>query len=232
MFQRDSRDNRLVNANTLATDDIIPEDEYRRRFDPSFGVRQGQQLDDPEMHNGDMQQCTAFACWSYCNGAANNGDGGNTTNAYDSRQEHTAADNARAVKRNQNRWTTKQLLMRCSSMKETQCSSACCSGAGQNYAPQTLLARSGTCKSHLLSAATTTPAGVLNRVQSGADLAKLTDGVTMCSSDNHTMENTMEEVSLQHATGVAFGRAQASQPRTECATWRTRRPPSEWWRVS
>jgi hypothetical protein len=103
MFQHDSRDNRLVNANTLATDDIIPEDEYRRRFDPSFGVRQGQQLDDPEMHNGDMQQCTAFACWSYCNGAANNGDGGNTTNAYDSRQEHTAADNARAVKRNQNR---------------------------------------------------------------------------------------------------------------------------------
>ena len=75
MFQRDSRDNRLVNANTLAIDDIIPEDEYRRCFVPSFGVRQGQQLDDPEMHNGDMQQCTAFARWSYCNGAANNGDG-------------------------------------------------------------------------------------------------------------------------------------------------------------
>ena len=234
MFQRDSRDNRLVNANTLATDDIIPEDEYRRRFDPSFGVRKGQQLDDPEMHNGGMQQCTAFASLSYCNGAANNGDGENTTNAYDSRQEHTAADNARAVKRNQDRMDKQTaadevlfhegdtVLIRVPQRCRTKLDPANIVGRIRSVQVTPVKRRYKI----------TTPAGVLNRVQSGADLAKLTDGVTMCSSDDHTMENTMEEVSLQHATRVAFGRAQASQPRTECATWRTRRPPSEWWRVS
>ena len=43
MFQRDGRDNRLVNSDTLVTDDVHPEDEYRRRFDPEFGIRTGQQ---------------------------------------------------------------------------------------------------------------------------------------------------------------------------------------------
>ena len=43
MFQRDGRDNRLVNADTLVTHNVLPEDEYRRRFDPEFGIRTGQQ---------------------------------------------------------------------------------------------------------------------------------------------------------------------------------------------
>jgi len=39
MFQRDGCDNRLVNSDILATDAIIPEDEFRQRFDSEFGIR-------------------------------------------------------------------------------------------------------------------------------------------------------------------------------------------------
>jgi hypothetical protein len=40
MFQRDSRNNRLANADTLVTDEALHEDEYRRRFDASFGTNE------------------------------------------------------------------------------------------------------------------------------------------------------------------------------------------------
>ena len=40
MFQRDGRDNRLANADTLVTNEVLHEDEYRRRFDASFGTNE------------------------------------------------------------------------------------------------------------------------------------------------------------------------------------------------
>jgi hypothetical protein len=79
-----------VNADTLATDSIIPQDEYRRRFDPEFGIGSGQQDDTA------MQICDGFGMHdsSTSNGLA-------PTHAYDARQERAASDNACAVQRNQ-----------------------------------------------------------------------------------------------------------------------------------
>ena len=42
MFQRDQWDNCLAEADTLATDDVLPKDEYQVHFDPGFGLRQSQ----------------------------------------------------------------------------------------------------------------------------------------------------------------------------------------------
>ena len=42
MFQRDRWDNCLAKADTLATDDVLPKDEYQVHFDPGFGLRQSQ----------------------------------------------------------------------------------------------------------------------------------------------------------------------------------------------
>ena len=92
MFQRDNRDNHLVNADTLATDAIIPDDEYRRRSDPEFGIRSGQQDDTA------MQICDG--CGMHDSSTSN---GSAPTHAYDARQERPASDNARAVQRNQKR---------------------------------------------------------------------------------------------------------------------------------
>ena len=38
MFQRDGRDNRFANADSLLTDEVLHEDEYCRGFDASFGA--------------------------------------------------------------------------------------------------------------------------------------------------------------------------------------------------
>jgi hypothetical protein len=52
-----------------------------------------------------------------------------------------------------------------------------------------------------------TPAGVLNRMHRGADLAKRTDGIALNSEDDQAMQTAVEGISLQHAARVAFGRA-------------------------
>ena len=52
-----------------------------------------------------------------------------------------------------------------------------------------------------------TPAGVLNRLHSGSDLAKGTDGIALNSEDDQAMQTAVEGISLQHAARVAFGRA-------------------------
>jgi len=43
MFQRYGRNNSLANADTLVTDEVLHEDEYRSRFDASFGTTEDQE---------------------------------------------------------------------------------------------------------------------------------------------------------------------------------------------
>ena len=110
IFQRDGRVNRLVNIDTLASDDIIPEDEYRRRFDLDFGTRPEQQEDaavqicgGSDMHDSERSgEGVTHACSTH--GTL---DDHSPTHACDARQERAAADNARAVKRNQ-KWLDQQ----------------------------------------------------------------------------------------------------------------------------
>jgi len=87
MFQRDGRDNRFANADSLLTDKVLHEDEHRKRFDASFGntcLHQQQQ----QQHDGEQ-------------GEGLNGNAPQQTSAYEARQERAALDNARAVQRNQ-----------------------------------------------------------------------------------------------------------------------------------
>ena len=77
-----------------------------------------------------------------------------------------------------------------------------------------------------------TQAGLLNRILSGSDLAKKTNGVSLRQSDIDAMTSATEGISLQHAVCSTFGRAQAALLRTATAEKRIRRPPGEWWRSS
>ena len=238
MFQRDGRDNRLVNADTLATDAIIPEDEYRRRFDPEFGIRSGQQddtamqiCDGSGMHDSSASNESAQHDACGTNQKANEQT---PTYAYDARQERAASDNARAVQRNQKRMDQQTaadevlfhegdtVLIRVPQRCRTKLDPANIVGRIRSVQVTSVERRYKI----------TTPAGLLNRMHSGADLAKHTDGIALNSEDDQAMQTTVEGISLQHVARVAFGRAQASQTRAESATRRTRRPPSEWWRAS
>lgn len=235
MFQRDGRDNRLVNADTLVTDDVHLEDEYRRRFDPDFGIRTVQQdsaamqicggsdVDDSNTSNGSFQ---------HAHGTNENGNEQALTRAYNARQERAAADNAHAVQRNQKRMDQQTaadevfftegdtVLVRVPHRCRTKLEPAYIVGCVRSV--------------HVTNVERpykiTTPAGVLNQMHGGADLAKRADGVTIRSEDEHAMQTTVDEISVQHAARVAFGRAQASQPREVSTARRTRRPPTEWWR--
>jgi hypothetical protein len=55
MFQRDGRDNRFANADLLLTDEVLHEDEYRKRFDASFGASCLQQ----QQHGGEQGEAPA-----------------------------------------------------------------------------------------------------------------------------------------------------------------------------
>jgi hypothetical protein len=95
MLQLDGRDNRLANANTLMTYEVLQKDEYRRHFNASFGTcfEQHQQTNDG-LYNS--------------NNDSDNRDGSTQgisqlTNTYEARQQRAAADNTRAVQRNQHR---------------------------------------------------------------------------------------------------------------------------------
>jgi len=54
-----------------------------------------------------------------------------------------------------------------------------------------------------------TTESVRYRMHSAVDLPTHADGDTISSGDNHAMEAEMDNISSQHATDVAFGRAQA-----------------------
>ena len=92
MFQRDGRDNRLANADSLLTDEVLHEDEYRRRFDTSFGTACLQQ----RLQNGEEDE-DIVSRQIVSNRAPQ------LTSAYEARQQRAAVDNARAVQRNQQR---------------------------------------------------------------------------------------------------------------------------------
>ena len=98
MFQRDGSDNRLANADTLATDDVLPEDEYRVRFDPSFGVRLGQEA--TAMHEEETQQ-NCYIENSEETETYGNDEQLQPISAYEARQQRASFDNARGVRRNQ-----------------------------------------------------------------------------------------------------------------------------------
>ena len=100
MFQRDGRDNRLANADALATDDVLPEDEYRVRFYPSFGVRLGQEA--TAMHEEETQQ-NCYIENSEETETYGNDEQLQPISAYEARQQRASFDNARAVRRNQQR---------------------------------------------------------------------------------------------------------------------------------
>jgi len=72
-----------------------------------------------------------------------------------------------------------------------------------------------------------TPAGALNHLLHGADLAKLTDGVAVHQNGIDAMPSVSESIGLQHAARSAFGRAQGAQPRAATAEQRARRPSGE-----
>jgi len=52
-------------------------------------------------------------------------------------------------------------------------------------------------------------ASVHYRMHSAVDLPTHADGDTISSGDDHAMEADVNDISSQHATDVAFGRAQA-----------------------
>jgi len=100
MHQRNGRDNRLVNADAVATDRIIREDAYQCRVDLCIGTRH----DAAVQHCGglDMQnRDTSGEAGQHAYGINCNCSEQNTTNAYDARHKRAAAENERAVKRNQ-----------------------------------------------------------------------------------------------------------------------------------
>ena len=226
MFQRDGRDNRFANADSLLTDEVLHEEEYRRRFDASFGASCLQQ----QQHGGEQDEDPATGVI---------GNVSNTppqlTSAYEARQQRAAADNARAVQRNQQRMDKQtaqddvpfsegdtvlvRVPQRCRSKLD----------------PATIV---GCVRSVHITAVDrryriATPAGLLNRMLSGSDLAKRTDGISLRQSDIDAMTCATEDISLQHAVRSAFGRTQAALPRTATAEQRrNRRPPGEWWRSS
>ena len=221
MFQRDGRDNRFANADSLLTDEVLHEDEYRKRFDASFGntcLQQQQQ----QQHDGEQ-------------GEGLNGNTPQLTSAYEARQERAALDNARAVQRNQQRMdkqtTEDDVLFSEGNTVLVRVPQRCRS----KFDPATIV---GLVRSVHITAVErryriATPAGVLNRVLSGSDLAKRTDGVSLRQSDIDAMAAATEDISLQFAVRSAFDRAQAALPRTATAEQRrNRRPPGEWWRSS
>ena len=214
MFQRDGRDNRLVNADKLVTDDVLPEDEYRRRFDAHFGIRPGKQV---------------VASLPVCNGPDNTGDESEEharcnrssgkeaetlTRAYDARQERAASDNARAVQRNQKRMNAQTaadevlftegdtVLIRVPQRCRTKLDPANIVGCVRSVHITNVERR------YKIA----TQAGMLNRMLSAADLAKRIDDVTISSEDDYAMQTTVDEISLQHAVRVAIGRAKGHNP--------------------
>ena len=54
-----------------------------------------------------------------------------------------------------------------------------------------------------------TTASVHYRMHCAVDLLTYADGVTIGSGDDHAMEAAVDDISSQHVTDVAFGRAQA-----------------------
>ena len=153
------------------------------------------------------------------------------TSAYEARQQRAAADNARAVQRNQHRMD-KQIAQNDVFFSDGD----------------TVLVRVPHCCRNSLDLATivgcvwgvqvtaverryriATPAGALNRLLSGADLAKCTDGVAVHQHGIDAMPRLSESIRLEHAARSAFGRAQGAQPRAATAEQRARRPSGEWW---
>jgi hypothetical protein len=94
MFQRDGRDNRFANADSLLTDEVLHEDEYRRRFDAPFGAACLQE----QQQNGEQDEDPATGIIGNVSNTAPQ-----LTSAYEARQQRAAVDNARAVQRNQQR---------------------------------------------------------------------------------------------------------------------------------
>jgi len=223
LFQRDGRDNRLANADSLLTDEVLHEDEYRRRFDASFGASCLQQQ---QQHGGEQDEGL-------------NGDAPDTqsqlTSAYEARQQRAAFDNARAVQRNQQRMDKQtaqdDVLFSEGDTVLVRVPQRCRS----KLDPATIV---GCIRSVHTTAVErryriATPAGLLNRMLSGSDLRMRTDGVALRQSDIDAMIGATEDISLQHAVRSAFGRTQPALSRTATAEQRrNRRPPGEWWRSS
>ena len=218
MFQRDGRDNRLANADTLVTDEVLHKDEYRRRFDASFGT------------NEQEEQQTQDGLFN----STHDSDAPLLTNAYEARQERAAVNNARAVQRNQHR------------MNKQSAQDDVLFGEGNTVLvlvpqrcrtkldPATIL---GCVWSEQIIAVErqyriATQAGVLSRLLRGTDLATRTDGVVVRQSDYDTMASASKHISLQHAVRCASGRTQTAQLRATTSEQRTRLPPGGWWRSS
>jgi hypothetical protein len=223
LFQQDGRDNRLANADSLLTDEVLHEDEYRKRIDASFGASCLQQQ---QQHGGEQDEGL-------------NGDAPDTqsqlTSAYEAWQQGAAVDNARAVQRNQQRMDKQtaqdDVLFSEGETNLMHVPQRCRS----NLDPATIV---GCVRSVHITAVErryriATPPGLLNRMLSGSDIAKRTDGVSLRQSDIDAMTCATENISLQHAVRSAFGRRQAALPRTATAEQRhNRHPPGEWWRSS
>ena len=223
LFQRDGRDNRLANADSLLTDEVLHENEYRRRFDASFGASCLQQQ---QQHGGEQDEGL-------------NGDAPDTqsqlTSAYEARRQRAAVDNARAVQRNQQRidkqTAQEDVLFSVGDTVLVRVPQRCRS----KLDPATIV---GCIRSVHTTAIErryriATPAGLLNRMLSGSDLRKRTDGVALRQSDIDAMIGATEDISLQHAVRSAFSRTQPALSRTATAEQRhNRRPPDERWRSS
>jgi len=218
MFQRDSRNNRLANADTLATDEVLHEDDYRSRFDASFCTNE---LEEQQTQDG------------LCN-STHDSDAPLLTNAYEARQERAAVNNARAVQRNQHRMNKQtaqdDVLFSEGNTVLVLVPQRC----RTKLDPATIL---GCVWSEQITAVErryriATRAGVLGRLLRGTGLATRTDGVVVGQSDEDAMASASKHISLQHAVRCAFGRAQTSQLRAATAEQGTRRPPSKWWRSS
>ena len=229
MFQRDGRDNRLANADTLATDDVLPEDEYRVRFDPSFGVRLGEEA--TAMHEEETQQ-NCYIENSEETETYGNDEQLQPISAYEARQQRALFDNARGVRRNQQRMdeqTTADdvvfhegdtVLVRVPHRYRTKLDPAHMLGRVREVQSTPVERR------YRIA----TPAGVLDRMHSGVDIARSTDGVTITPGDDEAMASSTAEVSIQHAARVALGYNRVASPRAASAERRTRRPQTEWWR--
>jgi hypothetical protein len=224
MLQLDGRDNRLANANTLMTDEVLQKDEYRRHFNASFGTCF-------EQH----QQTNDGLCNS--NNDSDNRDGSTQgtsqlTNTYEARQQRAAADHTRSAT---------QPAPDGQANSSGRCSfhsgrySACSRTAALPDEPRPCATIVGRVRSVHVAVVErryriATPAGILSRMLSGTDLAKRIEGVVLRLSDIDTLASASEEIRLQHAIRCAFGCSQEVQPRAATAEQRTRQPPGEWWR--
>ena len=210
MFLRDGRDNRLVNYDMLATDGIIPKDEYRQRFDSEFGIRPGQQdctamqiCGGPDMHDSSTSnESDQPAC-----GTHENANEQTPTNAYDAQKERTAWDNARAVQRNQKHMDQQtaadEVLFHEGDTVLISMPQRC----RTKLDPANIIGciRSVQVTSVERRYKITTPAGVLNRMHSGADLTIRTDCIALNGEDDQAMQDAVEGIacSMQHILPLA-----------------------------